>query len=142
MACTLCWFLESESSARVFMEMAQVNYCHVLQFQVILSIILTPRNWSQQRAVRELAAIFELIATVILSIILTAPHSEVLPKSLAGCWENYSYHSVQLLSCTSFWFLESESSERVSMEMAQVNSCHVFQFQLILGIILTLRNWS
>ena len=120
------------------MEMAQVNYCHVLQFQVILSIILTPRSWSQQRAVRELAAIFELIATVILSIILTAPHSEVLPKSLAGCWENYSYRSVQLLSCTSFWFLESESSERVSMEMAQVNSCHVFQFQLILGIILTL----
>ena len=62
------------------MEMAQENYCHALQFQVILSIILTPRNWSQQRAVRELAAIFELIATVILSIILTAPHSEVLPK--------------------------------------------------------------
>ena len=41
------------------------------------------------RVARELAAISEHIATLILSIILTAPHSEVLPKSLAGCWEKY-----------------------------------------------------
>ncbi len=81
-----------------------------------------------QRVVRELPAIFDHISILILSIILTAPHSEVLPKSLAGCWENYGYHTVHLLACTLFWFLESESRSRVSMEMAQVNSCHVFQF--------------
>ena len=59
---------------------AALRDCRSVVFHFDVLLKSPAGRWENyQRAARELAAIFEHIATLILSIILRAPRSEVLP---------------------------------------------------------------